>query len=35
MIIEAAGPQEGAVRRAVETLDGNARAERFFGCQRL
>ena len=25
MIIEAAGPQEGAVRRAVETFNGNAR----------
>ena len=25
MVIEPAGPQEGAVRRAVETIDGNAR----------
>jgi hypothetical protein len=25
MVIEAAGPQEGAVRRAVETFNGNAR----------
>jgi hypothetical protein len=25
MVIEAARPQEGAVRRAVETFDGNAR----------